>query len=187
VFLRENEEGNRIAPYLRTGQTMLDLGAGTGYMARWLRDRTGVRPTLCDLVDYGNRDATMPFVLQSDPIRVPFEDASFDVVLLMFVFHHMERWGEQEHLLDEALRIARERVIIAEDTPNTRLDRVLNTAWDWLLNIRHDVPTPFTFRGVEQWTTLFKERDVSIAHVETYRPMWPTLGTYPHSVFVLDR
>jgi hypothetical protein len=49
------------------------------------------------------------------------------------------------------------------------------------------VPTPFTFRDVEQWTTLFKERDVSIAHVETYRPMWPTLWTYPHSVFVLDR
>ena len=24
-----------------------------------------MRPTLCDLVDYGNRDATMPFVLQS--------------------------------------------------------------------------------------------------------------------------
>ncbi len=187
MFLRENEEGNRIAPHLRTGQTMLDLGAGTGFMSRWLRDKAGVRPTLCDLVDYGNREATLPFVLQSDPTRVPFEDASFDVVLLMFVFHHMERREEQEHLLDEALRIAGERVIIAEDTPNSRLDRALNTAWDWLLNIRHGVPTPFTFRDVEQWTTLFKERNVSIAHVETYRPMWPTLGTYPHSVFVLDR
>jgi hypothetical protein len=78
-------------------------------------------------------------------------------------------------------------VIIAEDTPCSMLDRALNTAWDWLLNMRHGVPTPFTFRSVEQWTTLFKERNVSIAHVETYRPVWPTLGTYPHSVFVLDR
>jgi SAM-dependent methyltransferase len=187
MFLREKEEGTRIAPHLEGGQTMLDLGAGTGFMARWLRDKAGVRPTLCDLVDYGNRDATLPFVLQADPTRVPFEDASFDVVLLMFVFHHMERLEEQEHLLDEAVRIARQRVIIAEDTPGSMLDRALNTAWDWLLNIRHGVPTPFTFRSVEQWTTLFKERNVSIAHVETYRPVWPTLGTYPHSVFVLDR
>src|SRR5207247_10192218 len=73
MFLRENEEGNRIAPHLRTGQTMLDLGAGTGFMSRWLRDKAGVRPTLCDLVDYGKREATLPFVLQSAPTRVPIE------------------------------------------------------------------------------------------------------------------
>jgi len=37
VFLRENEEGRRIAPPLEPGQTMLDLGAGTGFMAKWLQ------------------------------------------------------------------------------------------------------------------------------------------------------
>ena len=187
MFLRENEEGSRISPHLEAGQTMLDLGAGTGFMARWLRSATGVRPTLCDLVDYSNRDPSLPFIHQQDPTRVPVGDASFDVVLLMFVFHHISRWEEQERLLDEAVRIARHRVVIAEDTPTSRADRAFNIVWDWVLNLRHGVPTPFTFRSLEEWTQLFKERDLSISHAETYRPLWPTLGTYHHSLFVLDK
>ncbi|MEX0991814.1 MAG: class I SAM-dependent methyltransferase [Actinomycetota bacterium] len=187
MFLRENEEGSKIAPHLEAGQTLLDLGAGTGFMARWLRDRTGVAPTTCDVVEYGNRDRSIPFVLQDDPFRVPVEDSSFDVVLLMFVFHHIESFEDQFRLLDEAIRVARRRVIITEDTPRTRTDRLFNTGWDWLLNWRHGVPTPFTFRGVDEWTQVFKERDLSLTAVETYRPMWPTLKSYPHTLFVLDR
>jgi ubiquinone/menaquinone biosynthesis C-methylase UbiE len=187
MLLRENEEGNRIAPHLETGATLLDLGAGTGFMARWLRRRTGVRPTVCDVVDYANRDRSIPFIHQADPNRVPVDDASFDVVLLMFVFHHIERWEDQERLLDEAVRIARRRVIITEDTPSSRGERLVNAGWDWVLNIRHGVPTPFTFRTTEEWMDLFKARDLSMAHVETYRPMWPTLATYRHTLFVLDR
>jgi len=28
---------------------------------------------------------------------------------------------------------------------------------------------------------------LEVVHVESYRPLWPTLGTYHHSLFVLDR
>ncbi len=187
MFLRENEEGSKIAPHLAAGQTVLDLGAGTGFMARWLRERTRVVPTTADVVEYGNRDRSIPFIKQEDPFTVPVEDGAFDVVLLMFVFHHIEPYEDQFLLLDEAIRIARRRVIITEDTPRTRTDRIFNTGWDWLLNRRHGVPTPFTFRNVAEWTPIFKERDLSLAAVETYRPMWPTLKTYPHTLFVLDR
>ena len=187
MFLRENEEGRRIAPHLSRGQCLLDLGAGTGFMARWLKQAAGVEPTLCDLVDYHNRDRSLPFILQTDPARVPVPDGSFDVVLLMFVFHHIERWADQEALLDEAVRIARHRIVIAEDTPGSRVDRAFNVAWDWLLNWRHGVPKPFTFRAVDGWMELFTTRDLSVAHAETYRPVWPTLATYPHTLFVLDR
>jgi len=187
MFLRENEEGSRIAPHLEAGQTLLDIGAGTGFMSRWLEKRMGVRPTLTDVVAYGNRDPSIPFIQQTDPFHVPVEDGAFDVALLMFVFHHIEGYEEQERLLDEAVRVANQRVVIAEDTPGSRLDRACNVFWDRVLNWRHGVPTPFTFRTVDGWIDLFKAADLSIAHVETYRPMWPTFKTYPHTVFVLDR
>ena len=186
MFLRENEEGRRIAPFLERGWTMLDLGAGTGFMARWLHRQTGVEPTLCDLVDYSNRDRSMPFLLQTDPTHVPADDDSFDVVLLMFVFHHMERFPDQELLLAEAARIAKRRIVIAEDTPTSAVDRVFNVAWDWLLNVRHGVPTPFTFRTVRGWQAVFERHGLELSHRETYRPLWPTLGTYHHSLFVID-
>jgi SAM-dependent methyltransferase len=187
MFLRENAVGFKIAPWLERGQTMLDLGAGTGFISRWLRDRVGVQPTLTDVVDYGNRAKDLPFLQQGDPFRVPVEDGSFDAVMMLFVFHHLDRYEDQGPLLDEAVRIALHRLVIMEDTPENRLDLMFNKAWDWTLNIRHGVPTPFTFRSPDGWARAFKERDLSIAHAETYRPLWPSLKTYPHSLFVLDR
>jgi ubiquinone/menaquinone biosynthesis C-methylase UbiE len=187
MFLRENEVGDKVAPHLERGQTLLDLGAGTGFISRWLKERTGVEPTLTDVVAYNNREKELPFITLDDPFSVPVADGSYDVVMLLFVFHHVDRWADQERLLDEAVRIAKQRIVIMEDTPETRTDLVFNKAWDWLLNRRHRVPCPFTFRRADQWTDLFKGRDLSIAHAHTYRPLWPTLKTYPHTLFVLDR
>ena len=187
MFLRENEIGSKVAPWLEPGQTVLDLGAGTGFISRWLRDHTGVHPTLTDVVSYRNRERSLEFIRLDDPFHVPVPDASFDVVMLLFVFHHVACPEDQERLLDEAVRIARSRIVVLEDTPETRLDLLFNKGWDWLLNQRHRVPTPFTFRRTEEWVRLFKERNLSILHVDTYRPKWPTLMTYPHSAFVLDR
>ena len=187
MFLRENEVGTKVAPHLERGATLLDLGAGTGFISRWLKERTGVEPTLTDVVAYNNRERSLPFLTLGDPLSVPVEDGSFDVVMLLFVFHHVDRWEDQERLLDEAVRIAKHRIVIMEDTPETRSDLVFNKAWDWILNRRHRVPCPFTFRRADEWTDLFKRRDLSIAHAETYRPLWPTLKTYPHTLFVLDR
>lgn len=186
MFLRENDVGRRIAPHLGRGQTLLDLGAGTGYMSRWLKENTGVVPTLTDLVKYRNLEKTLPFITQRDPLRVPVADDSFDVVMLLFVFHHMDEWTDQEVLLDEAIRIARRRLIILEDTPESRVDLYFNMFWDRVLNWRHGVPTPFTFRSTDKWLKLFKSRDLSIVYSDTYRAMWPTLKTYHNSLFVLD-
>jgi len=187
MFLRENEVGRKVAPHLERGQTLLDLGAGTGFISRWLEERTGVEPTLTDVVAYHNREKDLPFLTLRDPFTVPVGEGSFDVVMLLFVFHHVDRWEDQERLLDEAVRIAKRRIVVMEDTPRTRSDLVFNKAWDWILNRRHRVPCPFTFRRADEWTDLFKRRDLSIAYEETYRPLWPTLKTYPHTVFVLDR
>jgi SAM-dependent methyltransferase len=187
MFLRENEVGSKVAPWLDRGQTMLDLGAGTGFISRWLRDHAGVEPTLTDVVSYNNRERDLAFLRLDDPFAVPVADRSFDVVMLLFVFHHVDRYADQERLLEEAIRIARHRLVILEDTPANRLDLMFNKAWDWTLNRRHGVPCPFTFRTSGGWLRLFKELDLSIVHTETYRPMWPSLKTYPHSVFVLDR
>ena len=187
MFLRENEVGQNVAPWLERGQTMLDLGAGTGFMSRWLQERTGVVPTLTDQVSYHNRAKTLSFIQSDDPFSVPVEDGSFDVVMMLFVFHHVESYADQPRLLDEAIRIARDRVVIMEDTPENRLDLMFNKGWDWLLNRRHGVPCPFTFRSPDGWLRLFKTRNVSIVHTKTYKPLWPTFKMYPHSVFVLDR
>lgn len=187
VSWRDDEIGLRVAPHLRSGWEVLDLGSGTGRLARWLASRTGIRPTLADVTEFGNRVGGLPYVRLEDPLTTPFEDRSFDAVLMLFVLHHVARWEDQEALVREATRVARHRLVLIEDTPRSRLDRVLNTGWDWALNLRHGVPKPFAFRTVEGWRSVFRRCGLAEVAVETYRPRWPTLGTYPHTLFVLDR
>jgi ubiquinone/menaquinone biosynthesis C-methylase UbiE len=123
----------------------------------------------------------------TDPLRVPAPDASFDAVMMLFVFHHMERWGDQETLAREAARVTRRRVVVLEDTPTSRLDRWFNVAWDWVLNLRHGVPTPFTFRSPDGWREVFGRAGLRVLRSETYRARWPTLMTYHHTLFVLEK
>ena len=56
-----------------------------------------------------------------------------------------------------------------------------------MLNLRHGVPTPFTFRSADAWAEQFERRGLRIAVRDTYRAKWPTLGTYRHTLFALDR
>ena len=121
-----------------------------------------------------------------DPYRVPAPDGSFDVVLLLFALHH-NVYEAQGKVLGEATRLARRRLVVMEDTPRGPVDRAFNVAWDRVLNLRHRVPTPCAFREVGEWVGIFEEHGLLVRHVETYRPAWPTLWTYHHSLFVLDR
>jgi ubiquinone/menaquinone biosynthesis C-methylase UbiE len=187
MFLREREIGDRVAPWLFQGMEVLDLGSGTGQISRWLARRIGIRPTMADVVEFGNRVGGFPYVRLTDPLTVPAEDGSFDAVMLLFVLHHVRNWGDQERLVAEAARVARSRLVIIEDTPASAAGRAINVAWDWALNLRHGVPRPFTFRTVEGWTQAFHRAGLTVGHRETYRARWPTLMTYHHTLFVLDK
>lgn len=185
MFLREGEIGGRVARFVDPGWTLLDVGSGTGLISRYLKERAGVEPTLTDLVFYDRTG--FPRIEMTSPTEIPAPDRSFDAVMLLFVLHHMARWEDQEALLDEVVRVARRRVIVIEDTPHSRVDRVMNTVWDKVLNLRHGVPTPFTFRTADGWSEQFTARGLRIVVRETYRAKWPTLMTYRHTLFALDR
>lgn len=186
MFLRENEIGGKIAPWVEPGTTLLDVGSGTGRIARWLERRRGVLPTLADVTTFANRVGGLPFVEMKDPRAIPLPPRSHETVMMLFVLHHIPRWSDQELLIREAARVASRRVIVIEDTPLGRIDRAFNVFWDWLLNLRHGVPKPFTFRDVAGWEPVFAAAGLGSVHTETYRARWPTLGTYHHTLFVLD-
>jgi len=186
MFLRENEVVRKLAPWIEPGETFLDIGSGTGLVARRLARVTRAGATACDLHEFDNR-IDLPYLRQTDPLRVPAPDNSFDVVVMCFVLHHIPEWEDQLVVAAEAMRVASKRVLVLEDTPFNKVDLVFNKAWDWILNQRHGIPIPFTFRTREQWTDVFSQNGFRVGHAESYRPKWPTLAMYHHSLFVLDR
>ena len=115
---------------------------------------------------------------------MPVGDGSFDHVMMLFVLHHVPRPHDQEHLIAEAARIARRSILIVEDTPGSPFGRLSAKVLDWTFNRPFGVPTPFGFRTRADWCRTLEDLGLRVRFVDTYRVLWPTLKTFPNTLFV---
>jgi ubiquinone/menaquinone biosynthesis C-methylase UbiE len=115
---------------LRPGESMLDVGCGTGSLLLAAAGRVGPGGVLSgveaapEMLEHARakareRDTTLDLHVGSAD-RLPFPDASFDVVFCTLVFHHLPR-DVQERTLAEICRVLapRGRVVIV-DLPHDR-------------------------------------------------------------------
>jgi ubiquinone/menaquinone biosynthesis C-methylase UbiE len=92
---------------------MLDVGTGTGIFAEAFGGRglkvTGIDPNP-ELLAVARRHAAGVF-LQGTAEKLPFEDRSFDIVMMGLVLHETD---DRAGSLSQARRVSRERVAILE-------------------------------------------------------------------------
>lgn len=142
-----------VAPHLDRGMRVLDVGCGEGYVgaelaARGVREVQGV--DICDV----RRVRELPFRLY-DGHHLPFEDGEFDLVMLSFVLHHVPD-PAKIGLLREALRVARGKVFILEDTPATAVDRLVSRRHGEAYRRKIASAAPFGFLTEREWRWLFR-------------------------------
>ncbi len=140
--------------YLRPGDCILDIGAGSCNVAEVLGE-AGFRTTPLDL-------RNLSFVPQLAPVlydgqRIPFEDKSFDVALLVFMLHHTEN---PDAILEEASRVAR-RLIVIEDIYRGPVHRQVTFFFDSLLNWEWR-GHPHSNRSDAQWKATFARLGLSM-------------------------
>ncbi len=89
------------------GSRCLDIGCGTGEIARHLASlftwTVGVDRSV-DLILEGHRASSGLDLLQADGVRLPFSEASFDIVICAQVYEHM---AQAEKLPAEVERVLR--------------------------------------------------------------------------------
>lgn len=109
---------------LTPGSRLLDLGAGTGDLAREaLRQEPGAKVTAADftlgmMLEGRERSSDLPFV-QANALQTPFADGTFDAVVSGYLMRNV---GDLDQAIREQYRILKPggRVVILDTTVPTR-------------------------------------------------------------------
>lgn len=157
----------RFSEYFSNDSRILDVGAGTCNMTHLLQ-RRGVKTVPLDITDISLVQSIKPVLY--DGSEFPFEDDSFDVVLILTVLHHC---SDPECVIREARRVAK-RVIIIEDVVRGPLHAMLTKATDSILNLEF-FGHPHQNKSDQEWIDLFDRCGLQLVHkhdVWSFLVMW---------------
>ncbi len=124
---------------LRTGEKILDLGAGTGRFARLLAETNPVvaLDPSADMLAASREKGPFDRV-RGDGHRLPFRAGAFDATILVMVLHHL---ADMPVALREVARVSRKAVVATSDM-GTRHLGILEEAFPSMLAIdRKRFPT----------------------------------------------
>lgn len=161
--------------WLKKGEKVLDLGCGNGIVSSTLKKYYLIDILGGDLKNYLTED--VPFLQIKNGEGLPFENKSFDTILLNDVLHHLP-YQKQKSVIRESLRVA-SKVLIFEAEPTfvaKIADIILNKLHYGLLD------TPLSFRSKKSWQAFFKRMGIKSKARSLKRPIF-----YPfsHIAFML--
>jgi SAM-dependent methyltransferase len=119
IAMRNRNQSEMLRDYIRRGNSVLDVGCGTGHLTKCLEEMYAAEATGLDVKDF--RVAPIPF-RDFDGASIPFPDQTFDHVVLSFTLHHSH---DPMTLIQECRRVARRSILVFEDLPDSRFGRIL--------------------------------------------------------------
>jgi len=159
--------GLQLAPLLPQGASVLDVGCGDGLIARLIMEQ---RPDVrIQGIDVLVRPQTHIPITAFDGGSIPHGDATFDAVLFVDVLHHTD---DPLVLLREAVRVARQCIVIKDHHLNGFLAGPTLRFMDWVGNARHGVVLPYNYWPARRWAEAFAALGV-LPEVNT------KIGLYP--------
>ena len=142
--------------------SILDVGSGDGRLAHFIADK---RPDISiDGIDVRLRsDAAFP-IRAFDGKSIPFDESSFDVVMLVDVLHHT---NDPMILLHEAVRVTRQAIVIKDHLLQGAFAYPTLRFMDWVGNARHGVALPYNYWTPAEWHRAFEKLGLAVISWES--------------------
>lgn len=162
--------------WINPGETILDVGCGTGIVAKILGNHFSTKIAECDVKNYLIQE--IPFIKMVNN-KIPVKNKIYDIALLNDVLHHINKEHQADTLI-EAARVAK-KVLVFEFEPT-----FVGKLADIILNKLHygDLHAPVSVRTTNEWQNLFKTLGFESKVVKLKKPFW-----YPfsHIAFMLTK
>ncbi len=180
---RASRSFHTIKNYIE-GEDILDLGAGDGLLGEKIADRLEKKVLLFDIIDYNY--SALPMNVFDEDDSVPLPSNSVDTTILYTVLHHARA---PNFLLQEAVRVTKQRLIIVEGFVDTIFHYHINAFFDWFLNrvIKdEEVPIPLNYNTTAKWEHIFRSERLRI-YEKRYLGIDEPLAPEFHVLYVLDK
>ncbi len=152
-----------LSPQLMDSGNVLDLGASDGRLAHALSQHAPATFTGCDVLV---PEKTAIPVVQYDGTTLPFEDRSFDAVMLIDMLHHTD---DPVEIVREAVRVSRKYVLIKDHYYNNSFDWYGLKAMDYVGNAPYNIRLPYNYLNDGQWRGLINTLNLRIVHEAKFR------------------
>ncbi len=139
---------DEIIEYIPPGTSVLDFGSGNCGFARYAGSRN--KTTSLDI----HKSCEESDVY--DGHVLPYPDNSFDIILAMFVLHHIPH---NESIINELKRVCKTRIVLVEDMPQTWYHRLVSRIHYLFFNQSMD--TIKHMRSPTEWSCMLGREGVS--------------------------
>jgi SAM-dependent methyltransferase len=169
-----------LAPYLKSQEKILDVGAGNGVLTAKLAGALGKNIVAVDKVV--PLKTAVP-VSRYDGDTLPFKNKSFNVVLLVDVLHHTR---QPAALLKEAGRVAGKFILVKDHFWEHWWDKLFLRALDFAGNFTDGVDLPYNFNNWHSWDKLFRDSGLRVVEKKIVRS-WSLAFFAKNVIFKLEK
>ncbi len=174
---------NTFDEFINQNEKILDIGAGGGWIGEEIQNRKSASVTLLDVINF-NQILDLKFVLYNGE-NIPFKADSFDTSFLIFTLHHCLN---PLKILKEAKRVTKEKIIIIEDIPISRINKIFLYLWDIFINLPSLIRPPgenitFGFKTISEWQKIFNRFGLKIIFQKEFQ----SNKLIHHQLFILKK
>lgn len=162
-----------IQPYLTENDRVLDIGCGAGLLGNAIVS-SELTPSRVQYmgVEKHPRGGEPIEVIGYDGDVLPFEDNSFDVVLIADVLHHD---ADPQSLLKDAARVSKKYVIVKDHKIDGLFSQYRVSFLDWAANEPHGVKCLYDYLSYSQWREMIDNVDLNVVYEETSINLYPPI------------